>query len=641
MGEADGRSRSLDDVRGERRVERPGLDPGRLEDGHRRPSVRGDQEQRVVRRSAEPAEAGAQESRQRIGDRDCVGHRVTLSRSARELQCVEGVSARDLVQPEQRRSWERPPQRLAQQQLGRTDAQWPHLESFDGTRCKSVLDARHDDGLAETPRQEHEQRHGRQPSQREGQHARRGGVDPLAVVDRDDEGPLLGEQLQARSDGDPERAWVDCVVWYAVDQQRHLDRMPPRFGEQRQHALHGAFEEVGENDVREPTLDLRRSRRQHPVAAPFGLGDAGRPERGLPDARLALQHQGPRPAVGVCEERLEPRQLGVSADDSPRHRTGILTQRRRRASPRSQSRSGPDASPGWTTPCRLRWMGPTPRRPGDGLGPRTRVSSGTKKGRTRDLVSAGYHPSAHACVKQHRRDPRGRDSGVPCSDPCTVAGPVLTRSEGRVDRSGAVSSQAVTGCPPRTRGPPLPGTLGVMPRGPWGCGVEDTGQGRARIAGRDRRGEEPVWTGARAARCGRSGNHRRDSQTRRPRARARARRERSQAALVRKGVTSSVVAADTRSDIPVPRLSKTISREMDARRDRYSRAGPIVQPSSTWVTKAGTNTTSNGPSPTTYRRSKRRPTARTASPPSAHSRSPSTARARQARPLRRFSPTAR
>ena len=55
----------------------------------------------------------------------------------------------------------------------------------------------------------------------------------------------------------------------------------------------------------------------------------------------------------------------------------------------------------------------------------------------------------------------------------------------------------------------------------------------------------------------------------------------------------------TRSDMPVPRLSNRMSRENEARRARDGANDGSFQISSICVTNGGTNTRSNGPSPTT------------------------------------------
>ena len=56
----------------------------------------------------------------------------------------------------------------------------------------------------------------------------------------------------------------------------------------------------------------------------------------------------------------------------------------------------------------------------------------------------------------------------------------------------------------------------------------------------------------------------------------------------------------TRSDMPVPRLSKRMSRQNDESRRLKAAIPGTSQASSTCETKPGTCTTSNGPSPVTW-----------------------------------------
>src|SRR6266545_5832225 len=63
---------------------------------------------------------------------------------------------------------------------------------------------------------------------------------------------------------------------------------------------------------------------------------------------------------------------------------------------------------------------------------------------------------------------------------------------------------------------------------------------------------------------------------------------------------SSVGAPLTRSDMPVPRLSKRMSRQKEASRSRVGANEGIVQTSSTCVTNGGMKTRSKGPSPRTW-----------------------------------------
>ena len=63
---------------------------------------------------------------------------------------------------------------------------------------------------------------------------------------------------------------------------------------------------------------------------------------------------------------------------------------------------------------------------------------------------------------------------------------------------------------------------------------------------------------------------------------------------------SSVGMALTRSESPVPRLSKRMSRANEAMRSICGPMNGISQATSTWETNPGTITMSSGPSPTTW-----------------------------------------
>ena len=64
-------------------------------------------------------------------------------------------------------------------------------------------------------------------------------------------------------------------------------------------------------------------------------------------------------------------------------------------------------------------------------------------------------------------------------------------------------------------------------------------------------------------------------------------------------LVSSVVVPLTRSDIPVPLLSKRISREKEAYRRSAGANDSRLRQRSTWMNR-GTKTRSNGPSPVTW-----------------------------------------
>jgi len=62
---------------------------------------------------------------------------------------------------------------------------------------------------------------------------------------------------------------------------------------------------------------------------------------------------------------------------------------------------------------------------------------------------------------------------------------------------------------------------------------------------------------------------------------------------------SSVKICELRSDMPVPRLSKRMTRQNEARRRKNALWSGDAQAASTFETKPGTNSKSSEPSPKT------------------------------------------
>jgi hypothetical protein len=57
--------------------------------------------------------------------------------------------------------------------------------------------------------------------------ARRGRIEPLDVVDREDNWPLGGENLQRAPDGDAERTRIEAVRIF-INEECYLERVSPR-----------------------------------------------------------------------------------------------------------------------------------------------------------------------------------------------------------------------------------------------------------------------------------------------------------------------------------------------------------------------------------------------------------------------------
>ena len=135
-----------------------------------------------------------------------------------------------------------------------------------------------------------------EPPERVTQRARRGGVEPLGVVDGEDDRPRRGEPAQRRQHGAPADG-----------------RLELRVVRRRPHAR--VLEEVDEAAERERRLLLGGPREQHAeLPLPAAL-DRVEPERRLADAGLAADQQRPRARGDGPHERLDASRLGFATDD--------------------------------------------------------------------------------------------------------------------------------------------------------------------------------------------------------------------------------------------------------------------------------------------------------------------------------------
>jgi hypothetical protein len=124
---------------------------------------------------------------------------------------------------------------------------------------------------------------------------------------------LRCEDLEPASDRDAERARIGGVA--SLEEKRYFERAAPRRGQHREDLFEDALEEVAEPGVRESSLRLGRPRDVYSEAKFTGGVDARKPERRLPDPRLAFEHHRRRSVGAPGEERSEGRELLVSADD--------------------------------------------------------------------------------------------------------------------------------------------------------------------------------------------------------------------------------------------------------------------------------------------------------------------------------------
>ncbi len=193
--------------------------------------MRGSQEQRLARGSFESGQAGAHQPLQRLRNRkrlQRIGGRACRVKAASKLERVERIPARNLVETAERRARELPAEPTLEERVYRSDAERANSQSLDDVRLEVLLHRRALSRFVETPRKEQHYALGAQTSERERQRTCGRRINPLDVVDRQDERPVLGERLQARPNRDREGPGVYLVLRRPIHEQRAFECAPPR-----------------------------------------------------------------------------------------------------------------------------------------------------------------------------------------------------------------------------------------------------------------------------------------------------------------------------------------------------------------------------------------------------------------------------
>ena len=251
MRETDDAVRELDHVVRERRLERVAVELGGLQ-----PAVRaGEQQRRAASRPA-AVEPSADERLQRLRDRQRLRRIDVRAERAGELEREERVPARGLVEAEQRRPREHAAEPSLQDRVQRARAERADLHALEPLVVDRELELRHRDAVPEPAGEEQADVLLRQSPQRERQSARRGRVEPLDVVDRDQNRLALASRSSALRTATASVRTSTGSSGPSLEQERGLERAAPRAGQLRQHVGERVLEQVSERGVRDPQLDL-------------------------------------------------------------------------------------------------------------------------------------------------------------------------------------------------------------------------------------------------------------------------------------------------------------------------------------------------------------------------------------------------
>ena len=266
--------------------------PARSRSGLRRRAQRRGEPERLRRRGGKPGDPRAHELFERLRNRQRPSRVDVRVENAGQLEREERVPARPLVDAEQRLAGERPAEPVPQEPMERADAERPHRQAPDGLRAERPLESRRLLRRRAPPGEQ--QAHGLAPSraERERQRVRRRGIEPLEIVDRDEERPVLARATAARCES-RSRARADRPRSSAASSRRSATSSARRLG-----AAAPAGPRRGRPRTDRPAQREPGRARLRPVATRARAIPA-RAHARRPQARASTSRSPPRPRARV------------------------------------------------------------------------------------------------------------------------------------------------------------------------------------------------------------------------------------------------------------------------------------------------------------------------------------------------------
>ncbi len=226
---------------------------------------------------------------------------------AAELESEERIPACGLIDPDERGSRQREREPTPEKPVDRSDRQWLDRQPSELGEGAVEFEWRLD-GSA-TRSRENTHRLVLKPPQHERQDIRGARIDPLHVIDRDENGPLLGERMHDRDERKPENTGLRRRPPGLPKEQRRLERASLERHEQRERLVHDRREQVTDRCERDPRLRRTRPRFEDTQAALVREAQSLLPQGRLADPRLALEQQRLTRVWNSLDERREREQL--------------------------------------------------------------------------------------------------------------------------------------------------------------------------------------------------------------------------------------------------------------------------------------------------------------------------------------------
>ena len=181
---------------------------------------------------------------------------------ARELEGEKGVPTRGLTDAQEDRARERGSGADPEQLVESAQAEWAELDRREPLRRdRSEEPGRHHVAGGE----ERGNRLAFEPRQGVAEHRQRRRVEPLDIVDREQQSLTLRERSQDREEGERHEPLVGALALDLRPSQGRFERTTLRARQVGQHVVDDLAEQVGQADEREAGLDLGGPTRQHQI----------------------------------------------------------------------------------------------------------------------------------------------------------------------------------------------------------------------------------------------------------------------------------------------------------------------------------------------------------------------------------------
>ena len=231
------------------------------------------------------------------------------------------------MQPQQQRARKAGVEPVAQQLAHRSDGERADLDLLQPSGADGALELGRRRSLVAATREQEEDRLLVQAARGEQQQPEGRRIEPLEVVDRDDDGALRGELPQRGQERDRERTQVGLLL-ALLQEKRDRERVPLRRRQRRQHHVVHSLQQVAERAEQQLHLGLRTRRAQDAIPARRRVGQRLLPEDRLADPGLARDHDRARADRQALERVPQLAELVVPTDHGP---APILIERRRSA----------------------------------------------------------------------------------------------------------------------------------------------------------------------------------------------------------------------------------------------------------------------------------------------------------------------